>query len=317
MTDESRNALKNLTTKEQVFGAKFLKVVLQDQRTKIDNINDAKSKIIVKLIDSFDQPELQTFLIQSLSNEAQKQLFKHFTKDTWYYYFQYWPNPNDLPHHFENQPLETQRKILNTLFRSDRERFSYLKPYATPDTHYIQGVRIESKSTTEEMIQAETETLLNQIFQHEADLQKITFFHKKLEEQFEQFELETLYLKLIHEFKKNKIELNSPKSFSCYIKLFRLIDEELLLFPILETALLPVLDQVLVTTSKLQDFDWQLTILSQLPKNVLKNAIKRLKLFDSIREFEKRTLYGKLKETLEKQLHNPKANNILAAWEEV
>lgn len=317
MSQHASLALKELPEKEQLFGGKFLRAVLENQRTGIETLDADKIRIIALLIESFDPAELKILLIEALSESSQKALQKHFSPTTWSLYFEHWPDGQSLPDLFIAQPAERQKAILNHLFNTDRNRFTLLKPLATAEAHYVEGIRIEHNSPSEKQLQSDVETLLDHLGDDTITIKKFTQSVSATEKQFDADQVESFYLKLIHGVKKMNIKLSNPQSFTCYLKLFSALNPAMPLFPILETALVTVLDNVLVTTAQLTEVSWQLTILDQLPQNCLKATIKRLKQFDTIREFEKRNLYGKLKGTLEQHLHDPKASNILAIWEAV
>ena len=309
-------ALQKLTTKEQIFAGKLLKAILENQRTEIKNLNQAKLDIIAKLINSFTSTHLKIIIIESLHSSQYKELIPQLSDISQNEFFEHWSQGEELDRYFKYLTSQDQNRVLTHLFHTDRNRFSRLKPLNQKEANYADGIKIESATSTPPQREAEIESLMNQLTNVKTPLKEILNHAKKIDNEYEIQDIENIYLKIIHNFKRLNIELNSPQSFTQYLNIFNIFETRILTFPIFKKAITPIIDRVLYTTAQIEDINWILTILSQIPHNCLNLTIQYLRRYETIREFKKRNLYGKLKGTLEKELNNPKAAAILAVWKE-
>lgn len=309
--------LKQLSKDQISFAGKFLESVFADRKTNLDTYTNEQLDTIIALISTSAAPVMKLSMYHALAETTLHTILPKLQKQDRFMLFEKHNPLTLLENLFKKLPEHQQSTVLDYLFNTDKTRYTALKRLFKDNVTLRNGIIITQESALKQFMEKEKHRLLDLFENPKASYTQVSNIAQKFSEKYDPEALEMLCTELITTFNKKNIGLTNPESFSIYLKFFYFIDPFVGKYTELARALRPLLDTLIVTLSGMPSEEWVIKVLNQLPQICLQTCLKQLKSYETLPQFEKRTLYSKLLKEIKVNCFSEYGENIRTAFSKI
>lgn len=311
----NESSLEGLSPEQIGFAGRFLKLVFAENARDLTVASSEEKQVVVVLLGAFSAPNARGQVFSALSVELQREWVAGISDielvglvgaldDLWV-----------LGQVFDDLSVERRGVLLKHLYRENRELYRFFKKQETSMTEMMGGVLVKRSQVPEAVLVKETDQILAGLISTKTSLAQSVVAAQRLSAHYELDELDKILTGLVAGFGTLDIPMKDEASFFIHLKFYAFVDVFFAAFPELGQQLSGLLGRVISALSRLPSAVWRVTVLSQFPESVIRLLLLKLRGYEQIRDFEKRTLYTRLLQDIKKHIGLEQARRVRTVME--